>query len=367
MKVIGKRVHVIPPTKTHPRSGEGDFIRLPDGRIMYAYSDYFTDDAHDHAPSQISAVFSSDEGESFGDYRVLIAPTETVINRMCVSFLEMQNGDIGMFYGEKYQNIDGRIFMRYMLTRTRDGENFSEPKNCTEGIEYSVFENARVIRLSSGRILIPCNDHPYQEDGKIALRGVFELFYSDDDGETFKKAPFRIENPLKTVPSGLQETGVCEIEDGKVIAFSRTYAGAQFICISEDGGESFTTPEPSPFFTSPCAPLHMRHIGDNKTVAVWNPLPPTPLKDYSFISCGERSPLAIAVVDGKGKEFLGTFHFSVKAKVALLEDDPTEVYCYPAVFAGKDYLLCAYYHSYGSGFPLSASVIKKIHFSELEG
>ena len=32
MKVIGKRVHVIPPTKQNPRNGEGDFVRLPDGR-----------------------------------------------------------------------------------------------------------------------------------------------------------------------------------------------------------------------------------------------------------------------------------------------------------------------------------------------
>ena len=42
MKVIGKRVHVIPPTKQNPRNGEGDFIRLPDGRIMFAYSEYYT-------------------------------------------------------------------------------------------------------------------------------------------------------------------------------------------------------------------------------------------------------------------------------------------------------------------------------------
>jgi hypothetical protein len=214
MKLIGKRVCLIDATKEHPRSGEGDFTRLPDGRIMYAYSDYYTEGASDHAPSQISAVFSSDEGESFGGYRVLIPPSDGIVNRMCVSFLSMQNGEIGMFYGEKYKNTDGRIFMRLMLTRTKDGETFSEPKSCAEGIEYSVFENARVIRLSSGRILIPSNDHPYGEDGNITLRGVFELFYSDDDAETFKKAPFRIENPLKTVPSGLQETGVCEIEDG---------------------------------------------------------------------------------------------------------------------------------------------------------
>ena len=269
-------MHVIPPVEKNPRNGEGDFVRLPDGRIMFAYSEFYTSEMDDHDPSQITAIFSSDEGESFGDRRVLVAPTEGVLNRMCVSFLKMQNGDIGMFYGEKYKNTDGRIFKRYMLTRTKDGETFSEPINCAEGIQYSVIENARVIRLSSGRILIPSNHHPYDENNKLNLRGINEFFYSDDDGRTFHKFPARYENPNKNVGSGLQETGVIEIEGGKVLAFSRTGAFCQYLALSEDGGETFTTPQPSLFFTSPCSPLHMRHLPDGRTLAVWNPVPPTP-------------------------------------------------------------------------------------------
>lgn len=365
MKVIGRRVHAIVPNEQNARNGGGDFIRLPDGRIMFAYSDHYTGNNHDHSPARISAIFSSDEGESFGDYRVVIPSDERVVNRMFGFFLPMQNGEIGLFYGEKFMNAEGRICLHTMLTRTKDGEHFSEPIDCTPNAKYAVINNARAIRLSSGRILIPTNDHPHDEDGNPRLRGSFELYYSDDDGKSFKKS-CRIDNPLKNDPAGLQETGVIEIEGGRVLAYSRTYAGSQFICVSEDGGESFSTPEPSPFFTSPCSPMHMRHLTDGRTVAVWNPLPPTPLKDYSFMSCGERSPLALAVVNGKGEKFLGPFFFSVKAKVFLLEDDPKEVYCYPAVFEGEDYLLCSYFHSFGTGFPLSATVIKKVLRSELE-
>lgn len=365
MKLIGKRVHAIVPNEQNARNGGGDFIRLPDGRIMFAYSDHYTGNNHDHSPARISAIFSSDEGESFGDYRVVIPSDERVVNRMFGFFLPMQNGEIGLFYGEKFMNAEGRICLHTMLTRTKDGEHFSEPIDCTPNAKYAVINNARAIRLSSGRILIPTNDHPHDEDGNPRLRGSFELYYSDDDGKSFKKS-CRIDNPLKNDPAGLQETGVIEIEGGRVLAYSRTYAGSQFICVSEDGGESFSTPEPSPFFTSPCSPMHMRHLTDGRTVAVWNPLPPTPLKDYSFMSCGERSPLALAVVNGKGEKFLGPFFFSVKAKVFLLEDDPKEVYCYPAVFEGEDYLLCSYFHSFGTGFPLSATVIKKVLRSELE-
>ncbi len=363
MKIIGKTVHTIPPTKNNPRNGEGDFIRLPDGRIMFAYSEYYSDNPHDHAPSQITAVFSSDEGESFGGRRVLVAPREDVVNRMSVSLLKMQNGEIGMFYGEKYMSEGGKIYMRLMLTRTKDGESFSEPINCTEGIQYSVFENARVIRLSSGRILIPSNDHPYGEDGNISLRGITEYFYSDDDGKTFKKFPVRYENPCASVSSGLQETGVIEIENERILAFSRTDASCQFLSLSEDGGETFTTPAPSLFFTGACSPMHMRHLQNGKTLAVWNPVPPTPLTNVrkNFT----RTPLACAVVDGKGEKFLGNL-LTVPAKMFLLEDDRKEAYCYPAVFADKDYFLCAYYHSYGTGFILSATVIKKVMLSEIE-
>ena len=37
-----------------------------------------------------------------------------------------------------------------------------------------------------------------------------------------------------------------------------------------------------------------------------------------------------------------------------------------AVFAGEDYLLCAYYHSYDTPRMLSATVIKKVMLSEIE-
>ncbi len=366
MKTVGKRVHAIPPVEKNPRSGEGDFIRLPDGRIMYAYSDYYTDGPSDHAPSQISAVFSSDEGESFGGYRVLIPPGEGIVNRMCVSFLPMQNGEIGMFYGEKFLSAEGQVYMRLMLTRTKDAETFSAPINCTPDVQYNVFENARVIRLSSGRILIPSNLHPYDENGELRSRGIAEFFYSDDDGATFGRGA-RMECPCENLSTGLQETGVLEIEGSRVLSFSRTSGACQYISLSEDCGETFSIPTPSPYFTSPTSLLHMRHLPDGRTLAVWNPIPPTPVtkSDPNRSGCWARTPLALAVVDGMGEKFLGDV-FSVPAKTVILEDDPKECFCYPAVFFGKDYFLCAYYHSYGSGFPLSASVIKKIMLSELE-
>ena len=370
MKVIGKRVHALPPQNGNPRNGEGDFIRLPDGRIMFAYSEYIGESGHDHASSQIVAVFSSDEGESFGNRRVLVALDEKIVNRMCVTLLPMQNGEIGMFYGEKFINRTGRIGMRVMLSRTKDGEHFSAPINCTNNEEYLVKENARVIRLSSGRILLPLNYHPHQDGthAGVANCGTAVFYYSDDDGKTFRKSPAQLENPCENLTSGLQETGVIEIEEGKVLAFHRTSGGCQLTSISTDGGESFTKPLPCPYFTSPLSPMHMRHFGE-RTIAVLNPAPPMPHnRGCTRTISGDvyRTPLVAAIVDGKGEAFIKNEPRDVPAKVFFLEDDPANVYCYPAVFAGKDYFLCAYYHSYGQKFILSATVIKKIYYSEIE-
>ena len=370
IKVLGKRVCVLPPMNDNVRNGEGDLIRLPDGRIMYAYSEYIGGSVHDHAASQISAVFSSDEGESFGNYRVLLPMDEKIVNRMCVSLLSMQNGEIGLFYGEKFINRTGRIGMRVMLTRTRDGVTFSAPVNCTGNEEYFVKENARVIRLSTGRILLPLNYHPFKDGTHAGVdsHGISIFYYSDDDGKTFKKSTAALENPCENLESGLQETGVIEIEGGRILAFHRTNGGCQYVSISEDGGESFSKPLPCPYFTSPQSPMHMRHFGE-KTIAVWTPTPLMPHNHgYARIHAGgkDRTPLLAAIVEGKGDAFIANAPANVPAKVFLLEDDPDNVYCYPTTFVGKDYLLCAYYHSYDTENVLSATVIKKVMLSEME-
>lgn len=45
----------------------------------------------------------------------------------------------------------------------------------------------------------------------------------------------------------------------------------------------------------------------------------------------------------------------------------SDSYCYPAIFAGEDYFLTAYYHSGGSGWRLSSTKVVKVRFDEMEG
>ena len=93
----GKIVLSLGPDGEFSRHSEGDFIRLNDGRILFIYS-RFTQSYHDDAPSDLVALTSEDEGETWSEPRIIIAASQFgVDNVMSVSLLRMQNGDIGLF------------------------------------------------------------------------------------------------------------------------------------------------------------------------------------------------------------------------------------------------------------------------------
>ena len=68
MKKIGKQVLFLETGKGNPRNGEGAFIRLKNGDILYAYTSYMGEDWADDAPARICACISGDEGEHWGEY-----------------------------------------------------------------------------------------------------------------------------------------------------------------------------------------------------------------------------------------------------------------------------------------------------------
>ena len=65
MKKIGKEVLFIRTKEGNPRNGESTFLRLKDGRIMFAYTEYYGDSGDDDAIAHLCACYSSDEGETW--------------------------------------------------------------------------------------------------------------------------------------------------------------------------------------------------------------------------------------------------------------------------------------------------------------
>lgn len=355
MKKIGREVLFIGTSENNPRNGEGSFIRLNNGALMYAYTEFIGDDWEDDATARISAVVSYDEGESWGEKRVLFEKPADALNIMSFSFLRMNNGNVGAFYIIKNADLTDQI----VFTRSSDeGKTWSKPKNCFDCLEvqdYYVINNDRVLKLSSGRILFAVARHTVLTEHKGFMPGEICFFYSDDDGENWHKTEQEFPCPFKNNPDGYEEPGLYEMPDGRIWCYIRTSLGFQFECFSADGGINWTQPEPNLFFSSSCSPMLVRDCG-KYTVAVFNPEPEHLLRDES--EPWGRTPYVIAVSADKAKTFK-------KENVFCLEDDRTNGYCYPAITETSGGFLVAYYHSNGTGVCLNSLKITKVTFDEI--
>lgn len=96
-----------------------------------------------------------------------------------------------------------------------------------EGIQLRYGPHAgRLIQQFAGRIIQP--------DGSIAIQAY--SVYSDDGGKTWQMG--------QPVGKGMDENKVVELSNGDVMLNSRPSDGSHFrkICLSTDGGETYSTP-----------------------------------------------------------------------------------------------------------------------------
>ena len=357
---IGKEVFFLKSTEENQRNGEGDFIRLKDGTIMYAYSRFTSKSFHDFSPSDIHAIYSYDEGETWSNDTLILKKGENDSNLMCVSFLRMKNDDICMFYARTYEENKKPLIEILSVRSSDEGKTWSNPMSVINLNAFLCVENGRAIMTKTGRIIIPLNYHKHEvnDEGQENLGGGHAFYVaSDDDGYTFKQLGGFYSLPWEC-KRGLQETGIIELESGRLFSYSRTCYGSQFESFSTDDGETWTQPIPSRTFYSPLAPMNTEHLGDKYTVAVHNPYGGYLYKLYA------RSPLICNIVSGGGENF-----FKETRCKFYIEDDLDKYYCYPAIFSGEDYFLVAYYigQIYKDKYiGFGDMKIVKVHFSEFE-
>ena len=325
----------LPPSRGNARTSEGSFVTLKDGRILFIYS-HFVGDAHDdHAKAVLASRVSSDEGETWSGDTILATPgEEKAMNVMSVTLLRLGNGDIGLFYCLRMSWHD----LRMQLRRSSDeGKTWSAPVMCMAASEYYVVNNDRVIRLASGRLLIPAalhrKTHDDNEPSSLDWRGIASFFLSDDDGRTWREAAQACTLPSPHTTAGLQEPGVVEMANGVLWGYARTDLGRQYEFFSTDGGNTWSVPQPSRF-TSPVSPLSMKRLpGSNRLLAIWNPIPNYQTRPLEKPS-GDRTPLVGAIGEGTTDATWGPTFLVDRNDIAH------EGYCYTAIhFTGKTVLL----------------------------
>ena len=323
------------PNKVHTRNSEGAFIRLNDGSIYFAFSRFSGSD-NDAAPSDIVAIRSCDEGETWSEPETVIpASVYGATNTMSVSLLRMNNGDIGLFHGVRA----GTIGYHVLSLSSDEGKTFYRHITCSlkDRPGYYVMNNDRVERLSSGRIIMPMAFHRggHSIDRTAYFDGrAFNVFlYSDDDGETWAEAPGAVYPNFTRSTTGLQEPGIIEKKNGVLWGYARTDMMYQYEYFSMDGGMHWTEAQPSRF-TSPRSPMKIkRHPETGDLYAVWNPIPPYNGRPYDKAGWG-RTPLVWAVSKDDGVTW---------SDYTVIEDKDDHGYCYPAMFFTNDgAMLCAY-------------------------
>ena len=356
MKKIGREVLFIGTGEGNPRNGEGSFIRLKNGSVMFGYTEFIGDSWDDDADARMSVIVSCDDGETWSEKRVLFEKPENAKNIMCLSFLRMNNGDIGAFYIVKNADETDTIVLR----RSADeGESWSEALDCMACLpqkDYYVLNNDRVIKLRSGRLVFAVARHTVLSGDQEFMPGEVCFFISDDDGATWRKTETEFKSPFSNDENGFQEPGLYELADGRLWCYIRTGLGFQFECFSTDSGESWSVPEPNFFFTSAISPMLVKDCAE-LTLAVFNPVTEYRTRDES--EPWGRTPYVVAVSKDRGATF-------DDENIFYLEDDLSNGYCYPAIIEGEDYFLAAYYHSNNTEVCLNSTKIIKVMFNEIE-
>ena len=373
MKKIGKQTLFLETGKGNPRNGEGSFVRLKNGNVLYAYTEYYGEDWADHATAHICACVSSDEGESWGKPFVLLEKDENAENYMSTSLLRMANGDLGMIFLRK-ENKVGKEIGHYtdfscmpMFTRSADeGKTWSEPVVMGVAEGYYCGINDGVLVQRNARILMPLS-RDVQDDAATVI-----IVYSDDDGAHWDVLDHTFKTPFPDHTLGLAEPGLYELADGALWMWCRTPYGHQYESCSFDNGVTWTPLVPNFYFTSPDSPMRVKDVGDY-TVAAFNPLPCLCVReDYTARGSIRRTPIVCAVSDDRARSFAcddcyisGKKMMAFADRAFLLEDDLASTYCYPAIMAVRDGFLVAYYHSNGGDYTLNCLKITKVRFDEI--
>jgi len=192
---------------------------------------------------------------------------------------------------------------------------------------YFVMNNDRLVQLESGRLLAPVAHHHRGDAERFDPYATALCYISDDGGQTWRRGSG---TDLEDARTGLQEPGVVELADGRLLMFARTDQGAQYFAHSTDDGETWSEPFRSPL-RSPVSPASIKRVpGSNALIALWND---NHDPDAGW-SQGHRTPLTLATSTDGGATWSAPI---------TLEDDPNGWYCYTAIaFLDDDTALLAY-------------------------
>jgi predicted neuraminidase len=315
----------IEPTAEQPRNSEGDIVELQDGRLCLIYTK-FTGGTADDSTADLAMRVSQDGGQSWSDDQ-LVVRHEGGQNAMSVSLLRLADGRIALFYLNKQSHEDCRPLMRIS---SDEAATFGPPISCiTDEVGYYVLNNDRAVQLRSGRLVLPVALHNQPGQEKPDWAGRVMTYVSDDVGQTWRRSDSVLEGrSAEGTRVTIQEPGVVELKDDRLMMFCRTNAGSQYVAYSPDQGNTWSELKPSDL-RSPVSPATIERIPwSGELLCVWN--------DHSGVhpfTPEKRTPHCVAISRDEGQTW---------SRSRIIEPDPDGWYCYTSMTILRDRVLLTY-------------------------
>ena len=258
---LGTSQIIVPATEQYPRNSEGDLVVLNDGRFFYSWARKVG--GEDTAEGCIVGVYSHDQGQTWDAEPQVIRPVwEEVADVMSVSFNRTSRGLHLFFIGRLANPPSGSLQdgcnRLYQIISDDEGATWSEPESLTFRFAYTILNNARVAKTSSGRLIVPAASVP-GDIGRFYNEQRVYCLYSDDEGRTWRES-----NELAIIGTGLMEPGVAECSDGSIYMTIRTKTGYLYEARSYDDGAYWRELKQSPLASAeaPATVIRAPHTGD---------------------------------------------------------------------------------------------------------
>lgn len=331
----GPEIEIAPITPEFPRHSGGSLVELPDGTLLYAWNRFYVDPDHpssggDDDPAIIVLIRSTDRGVTWSEPMVLDVPTGAMNNIQC-SFLQI--GNTTQLYYSKRESISNAD--KWLVESTDGGHTWSEPRQVTDGTRRYTGPAHRALRLSSGRILLPCHTDAWTPGGMMETVPI--VVRSDDGGLTWNTSDpvFAEAKAYQNLPSfRLAEPVLVERLDGSVLMYARTHVNRFYESVSTDGGETWSEATPTAIQTLTAPPQIMR-LSDGRLALFWNPITD---ETREYLDQGLQPPrlqkrtfLAMATSEDDG--------FTWSDPNILLDGGNDHAYAYPAGLEVDGHLL----------------------------
>ena len=264
------RLKLLPPGPNNPRNSEGAFIQLKDGRILLIYSHFTGNSGDDGVPGYLAGRYSSDGGKTWTEKDVTIVPSDEALMHevMSPSLLRLQDGRIALFY-VALERAAG--LAAYHARVNRRGENMEQAKGLHQRCTSRIL---RPEQRSGGatqerRLVLPVARHDdLTKPDKFNGNPRTMCYLSDDCGKTWHQSKTVLtgkKGPGHDLEVALQEPGVVELKDGRLMMFCRTHTGYAYISFSGDHGETWSLDVPMPGIINALGgPGHQTHPQDRR-------------------------------------------------------------------------------------------------------